>query len=315
MSKKFKGLRAMNLVYLKYGLFFTLILGICVILVVELYFYFDFDDRIQDVYKFEPLQEFTKKYLTSMDMIMLRILNLSIEFSTSVFSRIIAKDGVTEDDELSEVTLSDDFIETNDQMTEIAYQSLSQFLDTIIAQSLKGVNVNEHYASFTKKITPITFCLQNVSYINRTEHVMIYQLVIYTLTQMRFLIRNPEIEFWEQKTEYCEIFLSYHPIVSSINLVYGELVNVDQREFLESKRSILIFTLVVSILFLLITLPCLIVLSVFAAREPSNLLNLMQKIDLKSRIEASSSIIPEKNESFNEESNDSLPTFGTLSLF
>jgi hypothetical protein len=75
----------MNSEYLKYGLIFALIIEIGVLLFIGLYFYFHFENRIDDIAKFSPLQEFAGSYPMEMDMIILRIFNLSNNFSASIF--------------------------------------------------------------------------------------------------------------------------------------------------------------------------------------------------------------------------------------
>jgi hypothetical protein len=284
----FEGKRAMNSVYLKYGLIFALIIGIGVLLFVSLYFYFHFDNRIDDITKFTPLQEFVDSFLMPMDMIMLRIFNLSNEFSTSVFSRISADNGFIKDNEISAVNLSRDFIETSHQSIEDSVNSLGQLMDKIISQSIHGINVHEQYPSITKQGIAAVFCQDNVSYADSPEYLALYHSAVYTLSQMKFLIHKPDIQLLEQKTQYCEMFHSYLPILTGFDGIYVELLNADSDQFAKSEKSILRTTLIVLIVYLVITLPSLIVLSVFAYRELSNLLALMQSIDLESRIEASS---------------------------
>jgi PAS domain S-box-containing protein len=318
-QRTFEGRKAMKSVYLRCGLIVCLVVGILVLLFVGLYFYFHFDSRTHDISKFECLQQLSIKFLTIFDMILIELLNQSNPyFRDTIYPQIMKDDGYVSENGLTVFNFFGDFIENQDYLIEESVRYINEFLDTLIVQSISGLNVIENYGNFTQIIVPFGFCSNNatnVYYNDMIENLGFYQLASYIFGQIRFLINGFPVQEWQHTSELCEIMHSYLPMVQAIYNIFTELADIDSEKSHQSSFSILIIAIVSSATYFTFALPILIYLSVFALKELSDLSNLMQNLDSKTRSKAASFVSLEIENTSNDETNDTFQTSGVLNLF
>jgi flagellar basal body-associated protein FliL len=318
-QRAFKSRKSKTSVFLIQVLFFSLILGIGVILFTGFFFSPYFSSGVEDLKNIYPLEHFLDSFLSTLDIILIYELNQTKINNQSVIdegflTKIRNNEGHLSNDILN---FSNDFISELDKCILSGIRSMNELENGIITQSLKGIDVNRYFALFVQSSIVVTFCGNDQPYFNRSVPKPFFGYMIYLFSQLRFFVHN-NTDIWVKQSEVCETFQGYFQVSSTMTRIINDFDSTDFLNYESIKSDILFISLICLISFFVICFPLLLVLSIFSFKELKNLLILMQNVDPASRNEATLPLNKQSinsNEELNESSsNKGLKLFGLIIL-